>query len=877
MNRQRRAHRVGRAVAALAVLAAISVAGAGSSAATSSDPFITDSAVTQSGSGDFADLSVTVGKTRSLGNEAVKVSWRWRGTDPGSHATASDTAWNYNYLSIFQCWGDAADGPTRDQCQYGGQFAETDGINTRLQPFSADANKRFAVSRAVSPSDVFGHRIPQTVDPLEDSDPAGYPATGPTKGVVPLRSAPSADHPDGERLVDVDTGQLFDKYGTNEVPLARTNGDGSGSLFFEAQTVFESQFLGCGARVDPDKDGIETGRPCWLVVVPRGPVDADGVDVRTRPGGSTRALYSSPLSLSNWNHRIAFPLQFEPVREPCSIGGVERPVVGHESLAIAMSSWQGPLCRAGQGFFYATTTDDIARSTVASDLPKLSVFTDSLAKDAVPETKGAAVYAPVAVSGVTIGLFLEREYNSASDPKFRPFTGSRVEQLKLTPRLVAKLLTESYRYSTWVNEGGPAHLAKAPLSLIDDPEFVAVNGSDDPALDVVALRNQRESLAKLYVTPDASDAVRLLWEWVLADADARAFLDGAPDPWGMVVNQYYAGGSRYRDGAAARDDIPRLEEACTTVNVGATSGPGAQTKQLCALDAAPYVASFDQGAALAARGQQIGVGSFTYDAACDCAKSPRPDPQLVGQRALLTLTDTPSAARRGLVTASLRNGDGTFVAPTADSMAAALGQSVATDTTGVRRVDPAAVKGSGYPLTRLSYAVTNPVPLDAQTRKDYANFVEVVATDGQVPGTRPGTLPPGYAPLPGSYQVAAVTAAAAIRNPAALPTTPPEPSAAADTPVDGSTTALDGGSVPAPDLAAVDGSVLAVGAPAAVVPGSVAPATTVTEPATTLVARVAQLAGPWALPALAVAALVVGVAGRLVSLLGSRETDAGAR
>jgi hypothetical protein len=187
------------------------------------------------------------------------------------------------------------------------------------------------------------------------------------------------------------------------------------------------------------------------------------------------------------------------------------------------------------------------------------------------------------------------------------------------------------------------------------------------------------------------------------------------------------------------------------------------------------------------------------------------------------------------------------------------------------------VKGSGYPLTRLSYAVTNPVPLDAQSRKDYANFVEVVATDGQVPGTRPGTLPPGYAPLPGSYQVAAVTAAAAIRNPPALPTAE-EPSAAApDTPVAGSTSAPDGGSVPAPDLAAVDGSVLAVGAPAAVVPGSVAPSATVAAPATTLVARVAQLAGPWALPAMAVAALVVGVAGRLVSLLGSRETDAAAR
>lgn len=868
---------VGRALAALAVLATTGLA-AGTATAADSDPNITDSALTTSGSGSFADLSVTVGKTRALGNEAVKVTWQWRGADAGSHATASDTAWQYNYLSVFQCWGDDPDGPDREQCQYGGQFGETDGINTKLQPFSADASKRFAVSRAVSPTDVFGAKIPEAADPLEDTDPAGYPAAGATKGVVPLRSAPTAEDPDGQQIVDVDTGTLFDKYGTNEVPLARTNGDGSGSVFFEAQTVYESQFLGCGARVDPDGDGVETGRPCWLVVVPRDAIDADGVDVRTRPGGSTRSLYSSPLSLSNWRHRIVFPLQFEPVREPCALGGVERPVVGHESLAVAMSSWQGPLCRAGQGFFYATTTDDIARSTVTSDLPKLSVFTDPLPADAVPSEKGAAVYAPVAISGVTIALFLEREYNSASEPKHLPYNGTRVEQLRLSPRLVAKLLTESYRYSTWINGGGPAHLAGAPLSLVDDPEFVAINATDNPALDVVALRNQRESLAKLYVTPDASDAVRLLWEWVLADKDARAFLDGTPDPSGMTVNKYYKGVSRYSEGLRARADVPRLEEACAVVNIGAASGPDAQTKQLCALDAAPYVASFDQGAALTSRGQQTGAGSFVYDAACECVKAPRPDPQLVGQRALLTLTDTPSAARRGLVAASLRNADGAYVGPTSAAMTAAVGQSVSTDVTGVRRVDPASVKGSGYPLTRLSYAVTNPVPLDAQARKDYANFVEVVATEGQLPGTRPGMLPLGYAPLPGSYQVAAVSAASAIRTPAAVVAPTPEPTG------DGSSTdAIDGidgiggGTVPAALAVPVDDTVLAVGSPAGVVPGVTTPGTAVVSPATTLVSRLASLVGPWALPALLLAALVTGVAGRLVSLLGTAGHEAASR
>ena len=748
------------AAASLVVGLTAGLGSAGASAAQTSDPHITDSAVTTSGTGRFADLSVTVGKTQNLGNEAVKVAWRWGGADPGSHATVSDTAWNYNYMSVFQCWGDAPTGPTREQCQYGGQFGETDGINTKLPPFNFDPNKRFAVSRVVAPVDILGRPIAETADPLEATDPAGYPAVDRKPGVVPMHAAPTGAVPEGERLASIETGQFFDKYGTNEVPLARTNGDGSGEVFFEAQTVFESQFLGCGARIDTGSDGVDEGRSCWLVVVPRDAIDANGQDVRQRVGGSTRALYSSPLSLSNWQNRIVVPLGFEPVREPCRLGGVERPVVGHESLSVAMSSWQGPLCSGGQGYFYATTTDDIARQTVTSDLPKLSVITEPLEPDAVPADRGGAVYAPVAASGVSISLFVERLYNSASSAQNRPYNGTRVEQIRLTPRLVAKLLTQSYRYSTWINGGGPTHLSDAPLSLLDDPEFKEINDFSELSLDVVSLRNQRESLAKIFVTADSSDAVRLVWEWVLGDESARAFLSGEPDHHGMTVNSFFKGIETYEQLSLPRADIPRLDPSCVDVQIGTGTG----TQPLCALDAAPYVNSFDHGAALTARGQQLGGGSFVLDTSCNCVKMPRPDPQLVGQRALITLTDTPSSARRGLIAASLQNTDGGFVAPTTATMTSALDQAVDTAVSDVKRVDPNSIKGNGYPLTRLSYAVTNPALLDQDARDDYAGFLELVATDGQRPGTGPGNLPIGYAPLPRAMQAQALKAAEAIRT-----------------------------------------------------------------------------------------------------------------
>ncbi len=446
--------------------------------------------------------------------------------------------------------------------------------------------------------------------------------------------------------------------------------------------------------------------------------------------------------------------------------------MGHESLSVAMTSWQPGLCASGQGFFYTGTTDDIARSAAVADQPKLSVVTDPITKGSVPAGR-ELVYAPIAVSGVAVSLFIERDYSTNRPMGTRLRNGTRVEGLRLTPRLVAKLLTQSYSQSVWIRDGGPTYLRGNPLSLIDDPEFRQINQSLIGADAVGDLDNQRDTLAKLTVTADSSDAVRLVWEWVLADPASRDFLAGKPDPWGMVVNQFYKGLDHFEVEGRPRADIPRLDQSCTDVPIDQIG----TTKAVCALDAAPYAASLDQAAALAARGQPQGFESFVQDAVNPSVFKPaRPVPQLVGRRALLVLTDTPSADLRGLVSASLRNADGRYIAPTRDSLAQALTGLSATEIPGVQRVDPTGVRGSGYPLTRISYAVTAPSALDPAARASYALFVERVATDGQRPGTAPGTLPLGYTPLPGPLQVAAISAAGRIRNPS------PAPSATTTTP-----------------------------------------------------------------------------------------------
>jgi hypothetical protein len=860
-GRRRRALFVG---AALILMSATLAPSTASLAAAPTGPGLTESAMTLSGQGRFADLDVTVGKTKALGNEAVRVSWQWKDAHPGQHATVSETGWGYNYFSVFQCWGDDPTGPTREQCEFGGQFNDTDaGVNHHLSPFNTDPDKAWALSRAVSPVDVFGHTVAESKDPREYTDAHGYPAQEPqpgvfTPGIVPMHASPSDDFPNGETETSIDTASFFDIYGTNEVPLARTNGDGSGQVYFETQTVYESQFLGCGARLHENPDGTAEARKCWLVVVPRDSIEVDGADVSARQAESEKVLYSSPLSLSNWANRITFPLDFEPVRVPCKLGGVERPVIGHESLSVAISSWQGPLCTAGQGYFYATTTDDIARSTAASQLPKLSVVTDPLPPDAVPPSQGGLEYAPLAASGVSISFFIERFYAPIVDEKYRVYNGTRVEQLNLTPRLVAKLLTQSYRYSTVTINGGPAHLAKAPLSLIDDPDFLAVNkftnaaGDPDLSRDLAHLSNQRDSLAKIFVTADDSDAIRLTWEWIVADPAARAFLAGKPDPYGMKINPFYKGIDKYIHGGVPLADIPRLDDVCINATVGNSGG---QVRPVCPLDAAPYVGSLDSGAALTGRGQPAGTQSFTKDFSSGFIKPDKASPQLVGQRALIALTDTPSSNRRGLVAASLRNASGHFVAPTSATMSAALSQAAKTKTAGVLRVASEKVRGGGYPLTRISYGVTNAALLNQEARNDYADFTKFAATNGQIPGTRPGQLPVGYAPLTKAMTTQALKASKQIRT-ATAPKSTPTPTPSSSFSSSAGSTADANGPVATPGPAA---SPSAVSATPTATPTSIG-----IRPVSALTPSLALGLLRWILPGLAALGIAALISSRLI-------------
>jgi hypothetical protein len=144
-------------------------------------------------------------------------------------------------------------------------------------------------------------------------------------------------------------------------------------------------------------------------------------------------------------------------------------------------------------------------------------------------------------------------------------------------------------------------------------------------------------------------------------------------------------------------------------------------------------------------------------------------PQFLGRRAMLSLTDTPSAALLGVQTARLsRAGDDTptrrFVAPDTAGLTAGVASMAPRAESQVLEPTPNASAPGAYPLTTLTYAAITPLALDTEARADFADFLDYATGPGQVSGLELGKLPRGYAPLPGSLRAQSAVAADIVRT-----------------------------------------------------------------------------------------------------------------
>lgn len=657
----------------------------------------TDSAVTKLGEGEFADLKVTVSQTTGLVNQVIRISWT------GGKATQPEFGnLGINYLQIMQCWGGTKeDGPPREKCQYGGQRAWNGGQNT---------NSRQLTTTGVE-------------DPDEDA-PKEWDVDG--LSYVPFQSWTGKETfgPKSE---------FFDRYTSNEVNHARIRPDGTGEEFFEVQTGVESPGLGCGQVRDGETP------PCWLVIVPRGSKEVDG-SIRGTTNGNP--LDTSPLSTTNWANRIVFPLEFQPIGTACPIGRDEIPLLGTDRLAEAISRWQPALCSDGDGnFSYVVLSDEAARQKSQSDTPDMTFVERGLNPDAV-NPQHPVVYAPIALSGVTISFNLESQSSSLAPDDVRRRDGQRLSGIKLNQRLVAKLLTQTYRYDAAPD---PKRVEKNPWDLASDPEFLELN----PQFKELRI----PALGHMLTPSGESDTARMVWEWIWADKQARAFLEGKPDEWGTRINP------AYKDTTFPRSDFPRADNVCAKY--------ADRVVEMCTFDLVPYSMDLYSGARAASRGDTLSTG--IYDPTSNPPGNKRTPTQEPGKRAIITLADSALTGRFALNAALLRNAAGEYVAPTDASISLAGDAAVPTEVKAIVQPDPGKKVAGAYPLASYVYAMTSPPALTKELAAEYARFLTYAVGPGQELGDGPGQLPSGYVPLPQAARAETTKAAAAVVAAAGIP------------------------------------------------------------------------------------------------------------
>ena len=516
---------------------------------------------------------------------------------------------------------------------------------------------------------------------------------------------------------------------------AFTDAEGNGSVKFEVRSAVENESLGCSDEV-----------ACSVVVIPiqgiscidddrecrkAGRFDAgasnfanEGVDASVSP-----ALWWAP---SNWRNRFSVPLTFGLPPDACDVLDTRSPTgfYGSELMAQAALQWSPAYCLREDRFkFQHNKMSDEAAFALMENGGGAAAFVSGAHPQRGEDPVG---YAPTAVTGFAIGYVVDR-----------PDNAGEVTDLRLTPRLLTKLLTQSYVGS----DRGTGHpgMATNPASINLDPEFQQLN----PGLDTIP----REAAATLLSLSEASDVIDTLTAYLAEDAAAAAFVEGKPDPWGMVVNPSYRGIRLPRSEWPLLDSfVPGSNQECYQQN------PAPYFTQL----AAPVTSMRKIAEAVLDAWPNVQT-KCERSTTSDPWKIGRVDRQGVGARFMLGVVSLGDARRFGLREASLATSGGAYVAPTPASMAQAVALAEAPAKDGKPfTLDMADVlrAGSAYPGTMVVYTAARTSGLEEEQAAQVADFIEVATTEGQRPGRGNGQLPGGYLPLTRSGPTAPMVAQA---------------------------------------------------------------------------------------------------------------------
>jgi hypothetical protein len=558
-----------------------------------------------------------------------------------------------------------------------------------------------------------------------------------------------------------------------------TNLGGDGSAAFRITTAETNQSLGCSSTVpcalavipimgiscDPDAHSLAPSeRPPSDLAAQAFALCSEGADAGTLgqmgpagESGQEALAVSGQLwwSASNWRNRILVPLKFAPTLPACSLASTSSPVqiYGSYLMLEATQQWTPHFCLNSK--LHAIEQVVLGEPEAQTQLQQAVLTkqlgagqTDAVFQGAPAQTPfpSHVVQAPTALTGFAIVFDIVNQFG-------KPFT-----TVRLDARLLAKLLTESYPADTGVQHDdtalqNPSTHQPNPLNMAEDPEFQALNpGVPSAVIGKIA----GVSPATILAMSGDSDLMWALTSYINADPEARAWLNGKPDPWGMVVNPKYKG-----------IKLPVTQWPLLDTYLA----PSVQLSNPCLQQSpSPYlglVASPVQAIAQITLDLEFNVSDSQVgcNAAGAFSSTQAVGREFPGETFIFGITSLADARRFDLQTASLQTHGGsasdakftsaagrTFVAPTDSALRAALKIMVPDKTAGTWTVPYASMRTSAagraaYPGVML---VSTDLPthgLPKSLANEYGQFLSFVAGSGQRAGLGVGQLPPGYLPL----------------------------------------------------------------------------------------------------------------------------------
>ncbi|NDD98475.1 MAG: hypothetical protein EBZ93_13470, partial [Actinobacteria bacterium] len=267
---------------------------------------------------------------------------------------------------------------------------------------------------------------------------------------------------------------------------------GTGSAQFEVRPASNLPQLACSAT-----------NPCSILVY-----ENDALPIT--PGGLPAA-------------HVVIPITFAPSQADCpNITDFDVRVDGSATSASLFYAWAARICQ-GDGAVvldYTETSSTTGRENFLSGLVDIGVTALPASTEELEAHPGHRdfSYAPVATSAVVVA------YNLTD-----PFTGQRVDNLVLSPRLVARLVTNT-NIETFVR----------------DRELLNLNPT---------VRFPSNGINRILVRAERSATTNILTSWFAADAEAQKFLAGN-DTWRVAVNPAYVGYAYPRDSFELVDTDP---------------------------------------------------------------------------------------------------------------------------------------------------------------------------------------------------------------------------------------------------------------------------------------------------------------------------------